>query len=362
MKATQIRSETDAGLYDIFADVGSIPLSLLDIEKDLNSVQRELLCDAGVLIDSQNSPRKPFFECMLSDVEPSDKEIDPNDLVVNPTFEFHSVDIANFSSWLNEKHLSPYHASAWIRSPYSGISLGYWLNDIDTRIVENFAATQPLPAGIDRVLAAKLYAAEILIRKEEFDEEHIRIRNVLDDAHRQFESNKYTVLSGMVPRAQMNAMRKYYRRYVENGFMPFGDVQVPGRYRQHNEPFAALLHKELADLMGSVVGSPVKCSYVYAASYVEGAVLEPHTDREQCEYSISFQVDYEPETPDGISPWAIFLDSPETGPVELHLANGDGLFYKGRELVHYRHALPAGHRSTSLFFHFVDTGFDGSLT
>src|SRR5205085_12676542 len=125
-----------------------------------------------------------------------------------------------------------------------------------------------------------------------------------------------------------------------------------------------------------------KPSYVYAASYKEGAVLDPHVDREQCEYSISLQVDYYPEPLDGISPWPLFLE-PFVPPKDasasdrrfeqsefksddelkraVHLANGDGLLYKGRELVHYRNALPDGNRSTSLFFHYVSESFSGTL-
>jgi len=40
---------------------------------------------------------------------------------------------------------------------------------------------------------------------------------------------------------------------------------------------------------------------------------------------------------------------------------GDGLLYRGQYVPHYRDALPAGHTSTSLLFHYVDYQFDGSL-
>lgn len=131
-----------------------------------------------------------------------------------------------------------------------------------------------------------------------------------------------------------------------------------------------------------VIGEEVVPSYVYAASYVEHADLKPHTDRAQCEFSISFQVDYLPEQTEHRSPWGLFLWNPDFGndqPVEyfspefpaasqsddtnpaVFLASGDGLIYKGRELIHYRYPLSASHKSTSLFFHYVPKDFQGEL-
>jgi hypothetical protein len=37
------------------------------------------------------------------------------------------------------------------------------------------------------------------------------------------------------------------------------------------------------------------------------------------------------------------------------------LLYRGRELPHFRDVLPAGHSSTSIFFHYVREGFAGTL-
>ncbi len=164
--------------------------------------------------------------------------------------------------------------------------------------------------------------------------------------------------------------------------MPFGDSQVNRRYYQHNEPLAKFFHQNLTNLMSLIAGEEVKPSYVYAASYKEGASLQPHTDREACEFSFSFQVDYQPEQENHLSPWALYLStkkasiddpnafdwanfSPDLNDEDtkaVYLGIGDSLVYKGCELVHYRYALPAGHQSTSLFFHYVPKDFEGNLT
>jgi hypothetical protein len=55
-------------------------------------------------------------------------------------------------------------------------------------------------------------------------------------------------------------------------------------------------------------------------------------------------------------------DSQEAEAIEpIFLASGDALLYKGCEVVHYRYPLPAGHRSTSLFFHYIPADFDDDL-
>ncbi len=163
--------------------------------------------------------------------------------------------------------------------------------------------------------------------------------------------------------------------------MPFGDSAVKRRFRQANEPLARFFHLSLTSLMSKLVGCEIKPSYCYAASYREGADLKPHVDREACEYSFSLQVDYEPEPADGISPWPLWLstgkyyedvedghslewsDRPPDEKTErsIILGNGDCLAYRGRALAHYRYELPPGHRSTSLFFHYVPLDFDDAM-
>lgn len=182
------------------------------------------------------------------------------------------------------------------------------------------------------------------------------------DRHRAaFVARDHAVIGQMLPSLQVAALRSYYAARVREGYFGLGDSLVERRYVAHNEPVARLFLAQLAPLVSSIVGEPVKPSYVFFARYLPGAVLPKHVDREQCEYSISFQIDYSPE-PDDVSPWPLFLEnagSPD--PIAVHLGLGDGLLYLGRRQPHHRRRLPKGHSSTSLFFHFVREDFDGTL-
>lgn len=111
--------------------------------------------------------------------------------------------------------------------------------------------------------------------------------------------------------------------------------------------------------MSAIAGEAIKPSYVYLASYLGGADLKKHTDREQCEFSISLCLDFSPE-PQLATSWPIRLDT-SAGTVTLYQALGDGLLYRGTKLPHYRDVLAEGHTSTSIFFHYVAENFAGRL-
>ena len=111
--------------------------------------------------------------------------------------------------------------------------------------------------------------------------------------------------------------------------LSLGDVQSARRYAAHNESVARFFHHQIANAVGVVVGEAIKPSYVYLASYLSGADLKKHIDREQCEFSVTLCLDFSPE-PELATSWPIRLDTPE-GAVTVYQALGDGLVYRGNE-------------------------------
>ena len=370
-------------IFEVFADLSQSHFSFLEADKDLSKAEYELLLQKGVLVNKNAKPQKPLFACYLEDVSEFTGELDRSDLIVNPRLNFEELNLSNAASRSQQYHLSPFNSVAWVTDTVLQTRRGYWLTPEDSELVSKFEASAPVGGSVSDILARRLISAGILGNRKAFAANPKHWESTITNAKERFGSDKYVVIEKVFPPEQMSAMRRYYRQYVDQGFMPFGDNQVKRRFRQHNEPFASFLHGQLAKLVEMIVGEPIKPSYVFAASYKEGAELAPRTDREQCEYSISFQVDYEPEPPAHLSPWALCIESLPTelkaedhaihftleelererkvSPKEIYLRSGDGLIYKGRELIHYRHELPAGHRSTSLFFHFVAADFPGSL-
>jgi hypothetical protein len=143
------------------------------------------------------------------------------------------------------------------------------------------------------------------------------------------------------------------------GAITLGDGQSPRRYVAYNEPVARFFHRSITAKVSALAGQALKPSYVYLASYLSGAELKKHTDREQCEFSITLCLDFSPE-PALETPWPIRLETP-SGTMVVHQALGDALAYRGTRLPHYRDALAKGQTSTSIFFHYVSDDFAGSL-
>jgi hypothetical protein len=138
-----------------------------------------------------------------------------------------------------------------------------------------------------------------------------------------------------------------------------GDRQSARRYIAHNEPVAKFFHHQLTSTLSRIAGRALKPSYAYLATHLSGAELQKHTDREQCDYSITLCLDYSPE-PKLATPWPICLQT-SRGMVKVYQTLGDGLAYRGTQLPHFRTPLPDGQTSTSIFFHYVTAEFAGPL-
>jgi hypothetical protein len=366
-------------LYALFLEFVGMPLSLIDVASDVNEEERRLLRQYNILVPKSEAPQRPLFSCLLDDLAAGEFEYDPGSLIVNPSFRFEPFDLTNFRRLIGEKHFSPHMASAWIESAGWDIDIGYWLNNEQAAVVSKFEPGSELPIKLDRDLAAKLFGAKILVDAASLERDTVEVRSEIARAGEYFQRNRYAVLRDVIPSSQIRALQTYYRDYVDLGFMKLGDRIVDRRFRQPNEPVARTFHLSMTRLMSLLAGRQLKPSYCYASAYIGGADLKPHIDREMCEYSFSFQIDYRPLPDNGVSPWPLYLstrplsdekkysldwaDFPADSETEkaIRLGNGDVLAYKGCELAHYRHALPAEHKSTSLFFHYVPIEYDGNL-
>ena len=169
----------------------------------------------------------------------------------------------------------------------------------------------------------------------------------------------YVVVPDLVHPFHIGALRRYYRYRTRTGFVSIGDDQVARRFASHNEAVARFIHAQMTQAISDISRCVLKPSYAYFASYLSGAELEQHFDREQCEYSITICIDASPE-PDGESPWPIKLHAAD-GPLEVFQRVGDALLYRGCAIAHSRDRLADGYTSTCLLLHYVDESFDGPL-
>jgi len=227
--------------------------------------------------------------------------------------------------------------------------------------MEQLEAGQPVPASIAPPLREQLLEAGVIRSAATTAREREQRLRDADAARRQLADRRYATLRGLIPPLQLAAARRYYRALIAEGFLPFGDAEWPDRYFAAKEPLAYFFHQQLTTVITRVACEPVKPSFCFFASYRPGAELPPHTDREQCEYSLSIPIDQSPE-PTDVSSWPLFLqprNAPAATPIAVGL--GGGVLYHGREVTHFRARLAAADFCSFWFFFYVPEAFAGPL-
>jgi hypothetical protein len=248
---------------------------------------------------------------------------------------------------------------AWVRDEVTDALSPFWLGTKSATAVSELCAGDPAPESIPPPIRLLLAHAGILTPANYREDLQAQRSEVVHAAVKLFREKNYAPLANLIHPFNLAALRRYYRHKIRRGEIQLGDEQCPRRYVAHNEPVACYFHHQMANVVSAVAGEEVKPSYVYFASYLSGAELKKHTDRKQCEYSVTLCLDFSPE-PLGATFWPICLDTSE-GMVSVYQALGDGLIYRGTKVPHYRSALADGYTSTSIFFHYVTADFSGTL-
>jgi len=110
--------------------------------------------------------------------------------------------------------------------------------------------------------------------------------------------------------------------------------QVPGSIEVYNSVALNTVNQMLLNKIKKITNLPYLYStYAFYRKYYEDQPLEKHTDRPECEVSITISLaDSEPQ-----KEWPIYLQDPVSKTVyEGYTEPGDGVIYLGCELVHWR--------------------------
>lgn len=115
-----------------------------------------------------------------------------------------------------------------------------------------------------------------------------------------------------------------------------------------------VLHLGLTKFVSGLVGRAVQPTYCYLVQYIDRATLPQHTDREQCQYSLSMLLKYDPSGKEAAWPMFLLVNGSERA---LTWEPGSALAYRGMQVPHRRAPLPERHTSINAFFHYtaVDT-------
>jgi hypothetical protein len=336
-------------------------LHAADSDVELSDDDFERLADLKLMIGSDEVSALVEYLCLLA--APADTAGYPErtaDVVLNPSLVLArdlaappgEIDPAIFAQRWSQRY-----PIAWVTDPRSGAWYPYHLDPQLHGQLQRLAAGGSIDT-LDDPTVRLLIAAQILVPRARDD---VRAA-IMAHARESYRLNAYAVVPEVIPPLHLQALGRYYRELIREGYVPFGDPQVPRRYYAHSEQVMRYFHAQLTSMYEAVLGTSIKPSYCYLGSYLPGAELKRHIDREQCEFTASMQIDFAPSETER-SGWKLYLEQ-NVAPREtfaVNLARGDTVIYRGRELAHYRDALPDGRSSTSFFLHYVHRNFAGSL-
>jgi len=277
-------------------------------------------------------------------------------LVLNPCCQFSSNDLRQLP--FLERFFSVSN-TLWALDPATDALLPFWLSADSLRRLGSTQPGDPPPRDIPSQLASALRFADLLVSRDFKKRRRKEWAGTVAELAAPFQERGYVPLTGLLHPFHVASLRRYFRELIAAGAFETGKGRYANCDLEHNEPVARFFHHQLASVISDLAGEPVRPSFVFICSYRGGAELYKHTDREQCEFTISLCVDFMPE-PRGVTRWPLYLET-KKGRVVIQQALGDGLLFRGRELPHYRKPLPNGCTSTSLLFHFVRRDFTGHL-
>jgi hypothetical protein len=310
------------------------------------------LVDLGVLVPAEHDAEAPRFSVRLDasinvSPAPADK------LRVNPRIRL--TDAYKDDCFEVGRTIEVFDAMR-------GIDLPYWMDDEQAATIAAVSSGRRTLSSLAPATIAMLHAAYVVEDASCAMTETAAAESAAAVARRHIAADGYAVLPAVLPPLYVRALQRHFRERIARGFLSLGDAQSSRRFIVHNDPVSVWLHARLCPAVDRLLPISVRPSYTYLVSYLEGADLPRHTDREQCEYTLSLAVDAWPDV-SRAGAWPLHLQmGAENATVSVSLAPGDAVLFAGRRLAHFRDPLPMGSTSTSLLLHFVADSFVGSLS
>ena len=166
-------------------------------------------------------------------------------------------------------------------------------------------------------------------------------------------ANNYTVIPGFLDSCSAKELSDEFREFARREGLE-GDTQVSQSESVYNYlPFLEILCQKCPEV-SIAIGETVLPTYTYARVYKNGATLAGHTDRDECEISLTVNLD-------GDEDWPIWIETPDGKEVRVSLKPGDAMIYLGCTARHWREEY-TGNWYTQCFLHYVRSRGDKALS
>ena len=347
----------DPALFEFFA---ALVARSGELELDSDAPLVPALAELGFVVIEDEIVDWPRFQVPLDDALPEAVTPDAT-WMVSSTFRFQPAFAlhpgvrwpADYDEQDGRLRCFAPGPAIWVGEPAALVN-PFWVTDDAAAVLAELVpglAPPPLPARLARALGQ---IGALTPGRPEPPAALVRCAR-----HRAgFEADGVAVVRDLLGAGELAALRRYYAALLAAGLVPLGDRQNTARFSVYNDPVGRFVHARLAGAMSAVAGQPVDPAFSFFFSYLEGAVLEPHKDRAQAEFSISLQIDHTP-APAAETGWPLWFSFDDGRAVAADLRIGDAVLYHGRAVTHHRRALGPGQRSSVLVLEYVPRDYRG---
>ena len=147
-----------------------------------------------------------------------------------------------------------------------------------------------------------------------------------------------------------NILKLYISKINKKIFKP-GDSACLKRYVYNDDIITRFLHIKLLPLIENIINKKLVPTYTYLSLYRKGAELDIHSDRKECEYTVSYLIDKSED-----SNWAIYFNKKrgnmsinKNDLLELYCNNNEFLLFEGINHLHFRNELKFDYYNILLF-------------
>ena len=150
------------------------------------------------------------------------------------------------------------------------------------------------------------------------------------------------IIKEFFTKEELNVLQPYCRVRIQESTELPTEKQTPYVPNFIDDPLGLVFHRKKKSILEKHLGKSLNTTYVYWRYYGHGSILEMHTDRPACEWSVTTCID---KTDD----WPLIIKGEK---VELGI--GDALVYNGIFDEHGRPGYFTGDGMAQMFMHYVD--------
>jgi|TARA_E500000318_G_C3546850_1_gene207091 hypothetical protein len=156
-------------------------------------------------------------------------------------------------------------------------------------------------------------------------------------------NKKYLILKNFLSEEMRSLLEKHCKIAHKNNKDQFAPPLItPGDSGFYADPIMEALLIQKGPELEKKIGVELLPTYSYWRMYTKYSYLTKHSDRPSCEYSVSVFIGS-----DNTVQWPFIADGQK-----INIDPGDAIFYKGREIKHWREEF-LGDYQAQVFLHYV---------